>query len=718
MILQRLSKLAPFTLALALAAGSGGCTGSAGASQADGGPGDVNNVQDVNIPVDHVSGDTHVSSVVVTVSPATASIAAGATQAFTATVTGATNTGVSWYASAGTISAAGVFTAPASGGTYVITAASVEDPQATATALVNVTGGSASVVEPFFDSGQPYVQVMTPIPNVTYFAPATIRMFGHAPNLTASGVNGYASQVDFYLGTMMVGSATVTDAGPIDMYNVDATNVPAGTYEISARAHIGSSIIESQHIPVTVIDVPTTSGPTMNLTSDLVLSGSTNLDINGTTGNRALITSSNGSRIRSAANWSGHLSIQNADIIGLGSMAVPGIEVTTTSSAGITVTNSVFDRTGPPSFTANGSAPIVFTGNTVQPNIMVKVNDEADYGDGSQPSLLFQGPSTATNNVFQGNNIGISFVRFSRTNNWLIGGNTDAAGNIFIGVRAGMDFEQASNITVRGNFSYHRYPYGWSQGQNFFWDGSGQNVLAEHNVFRGGSWMIQGFSGEFRYNLLIDNNEAFVRGGRSGSSYHHNVFVNVGWNRPYYPSCGIRSSGGNFYNNTVDAGGKKLAWVDASFIANTDSASFQLTSVRNSVFTGFAYERKVPVIAAAAASTADYNCFYNPDTTMATAYGTSGLGGHDCGGAAGANPMFAQARVIPFPIGDGDVWLRKVTVSQILSLYRSIYTPMSSSPLIDAGDPRDDTGGTRNTDIGAIGAGAPHPDDLFGRFGL
>jgi len=69
------------------------------------------------------------------------------------------------------------------------------------------------------------------------------------------------------------------------------------------------------------------------------------------------------------------------------------------------------------------------------------------------------------------------------------------------------------------------------------------------------------------------------------------------------------------------------------------------------------------------------------------------------------------------PFIDGDVWRRTVTVSQILSLYRGIYTPAPGSPLIDAGDPSDDTGGARNTDIGAVGAGNAHPDDQFGRFG-
>jgi len=93
------------------------------------------------------------------------------------------------------------------------------------------------------------------------------------------------------------------------------------------------------------------------------------------------------------------------------------------------------------------------------------------------------------------------------------------------------------------------------------------------------------------------------------------------------------------------------------------------------------------------------------------------MGAHDINGGADTDPKFAQARVVPFPIGDGDIWTRKVTVSQILSLYRGIYTPAVGSPLIDAGSPSDDTGGARNTDIGAVGAGNVHPADLFGKFG-
>jgi hypothetical protein len=657
-------------------------------------------------------GDVHVSSVVVTVSPPSSTIAAGDTQSFTASVTGADNTGVTWDASGGTITAGGVFTAPAIGGAYIIHASSVADPLSSGTALVNVTGGGASIVEPFYSDTEPYVKIMTPMPFATYFAPATIRIWAHAPDYDTDNVNNYSPQVDFYMGTTMVGSAVATADGYRDYYQVDVANVPAGSYELYARSLLASGTVESIHIPVTVVDVGPHAGPTMDLTSDLVLSGGTSLDVVGTPTARALITSGNGSRIRSAANWTGHLTIQNADVIGLGSMDVTGIEVTAAGTNAITITDSVFDRCGPLALTANDQAPVTIRGNTLQPNMLTPVNAEANYR-GSHPSLTIAGGSSAAK-VFQGNNVGVSFVRFDRSSHWMIGGDNDAAGNIFIGVRAGMEVNGATDVTIRGNFSYHRYPFGWSEGLNLFFDGTGGPALVEHNMFRGSSWMIQSLSGEFRYNLLVDNvNHAFFRFTAAGTSVHHNILVNVGYQRFFEPSGGLRAFMGSFDNNTVDVGGQQLGWFDSSFMIDATT----LTSGRNNVFTGFAFRNPYNIFTAGTTTNADYNCFFNPDTTMSVNYADRGLGAHDCGGAAGADPKFAQARIVPFPIGDGDIWLRRVTVSQILALYRSVYTPAAGSPLIDAGSPSDDTGGMRNTDIGAIGAGNPHPADQFGRFG-
>ena len=654
-----------------------------------------------------------VSSVVVTVQPGTASLSPGGTQQFSATVTGSSNTSVTWSASGGTITADGLFTAPQIGGSYVVRATSVADTRSSGTALATVSGGG-SVVESFYDSGHPYAQVMTPIPFVTYFAPATIRIWAHAPDTGNDSANGYSPAVDFYLGTTMVGTVTKTNADPIDYYEVDATGVAAGSYEVYVRSRLASGTVESIHVPITVIDVPAHGGPNMTLTSDVVLSGSTSFELIGTTDARALLTSSNGSRIRSASGWTGHLIIRNADVIGLGGMDIPGIEVTVGGTNTLEISGSVFDRCGPPSLTANDQAMMTISGNTFQPNILTPVNDQADYA-GSHPSLTIAGSSTAAK-LFQGNNVGVSFVRFYRTSHWLIGGDHDADGNVFIGVRAGVEMNDASDIVMRGNFSYHRYPFGWSQGHNLDFEGTDNTTLVEHNVFRGSSWMIQSLGGEFRYNLLIDNiNEAFIRFNQTGTPIHHNVFANVGYQRQYSPSGGVTLSNGSFYNNTVDAGGTKLGWFNSSFVA--PMGQFKLTSARNNVFTGFAYQTATPLFDMGAAAAADYNAFYNPDTTKLTRYADSGLGAHDVGGGASTDLKFSQARVVPFPIGDGEIWLRRVTVSQILSLYRGMYTPAVGSPLIDAGDPADDTGGARNTDIGAVGAGNAHPDDQFGRFG-
>ncbi len=81
----------------------------------------------------------------VAVSPGSASIATGGTVTFSATVSGTIagqSSAVTWSvpAGAGSINASsGAYVAPATAGTYVVTAASVADPSRTATATVTVT---------------------------------------------------------------------------------------------------------------------------------------------------------------------------------------------------------------------------------------------------------------------------------------------------------------------------------------------------------------------------------------------------------------------------------------------------------------------------------------------------------------------------------------------------------------------------------------------------
>jgi Bacterial Ig-like domain (group 2)/Kelch motif/Galactose oxidase, central domain len=82
----------------------------------------------------------------VTVTPNSATVLRGATQTFTAKVTGMTNTAVTWSveeSSGGTIDSAGLYTAPAADGFYQVVATSAAETTVTASATVTVTTSSS-----------------------------------------------------------------------------------------------------------------------------------------------------------------------------------------------------------------------------------------------------------------------------------------------------------------------------------------------------------------------------------------------------------------------------------------------------------------------------------------------------------------------------------------------------------------------------------------------
>jgi len=77
-------------------------------------------------------------STTISISPSTAALTIGATQQFTATVSGTSNTAVRWSTTDGTITTAGLYTAPKTAGTYTVTATSVADSTKSASATVTV----------------------------------------------------------------------------------------------------------------------------------------------------------------------------------------------------------------------------------------------------------------------------------------------------------------------------------------------------------------------------------------------------------------------------------------------------------------------------------------------------------------------------------------------------------------------------------------------------
>lgn len=85
----------------------------------------------------------------VSVAPQTVNVVRAASQPFSAVVTGTTNTAVTWSvregASGGTVTAAGLYTAPVADGVFHVVTTSVEDPTKTATATVTVARGTFAI---------------------------------------------------------------------------------------------------------------------------------------------------------------------------------------------------------------------------------------------------------------------------------------------------------------------------------------------------------------------------------------------------------------------------------------------------------------------------------------------------------------------------------------------------------------------------------------------
>jgi hypothetical protein len=117
----RWSVAGAWQLVVVLAMGLGGCAGTTGSTGSKQNPPPTN------------------SGVSVSISPTSASLQIGSPQQFSATVTGSSNTSVTWTATGGTISTGGLYTAGNSAGSYSVTATSAADTSKDATAPVTIT---------------------------------------------------------------------------------------------------------------------------------------------------------------------------------------------------------------------------------------------------------------------------------------------------------------------------------------------------------------------------------------------------------------------------------------------------------------------------------------------------------------------------------------------------------------------------------------------------
>lgn len=190
------------------------------------------------------------SSVSVTLGQSSASVAAGGTMQFTATVTGTANSAVTWSVDAvaggnntsGVINTSGLYTAPSQAGTHTVSATSVADATKSASASITVTiAASVSPVSVSVIEGETQ-QFTASFPGIT----------NPAITWSVDNVNGGNSSVGtisaagVYTAPSQVGSHTVTAAASNTSANAQvavfamsvspssATIAPSGTQQFTA----------------------------------------------------------------------------------------------------------------------------------------------------------------------------------------------------------------------------------------------------------------------------------------------------------------------------------------------------------------------------------------------------------------------------------------------------------------------------------------------------
>ena len=173
----------------------------------------------------------------VTISPTVASLATGGAQQFTATVSNSSNTSVTWTCSGGSVTTAGLYTAPTTAGTYTVTATSVADTTKSASATVTVTASSTfNETEPNDTMGTANVVGGGVTKIVGYFSSTSDNndwysvtlLAGHTLTVDMVGPTASGQDYDLYLyssgGTLLAKSE---NAGTTEHASYKNTNISA-----------------------------------------------------------------------------------------------------------------------------------------------------------------------------------------------------------------------------------------------------------------------------------------------------------------------------------------------------------------------------------------------------------------------------------------------------------------------------------------------------------
>jgi uncharacterized protein YjdB len=503
----------------------------------------------------------------VSVSPATASMKTGGTISFSATVAGsASNKAVTWHASSGSITSAGVYTAPATAGTSIVTATSVFDATEVGTATVTVTP----------------VQVTPTVTSVTV-SPATAAS-------TTGGTLPFTATVQ---GTTTNKAVTWTAAlGSITASGAYTAPAKAGTDTVTATSVADTTKSDSATVTVTA--------PRPTVTSVTVSPTSASATTNGTLQFRATV---NGTDSDKSVNWKATL----GDITSSGQYTAPSsagtdtvtatsdADSTKSASAQVSVTAPVTHNGALPAFPgAEGGGAVSVGGRGGQ---VIYVTNLQDSGSGSLRACVQA--SGARTCVFTVGGVIHPADDIKATSPYLtIAGQTAPGGGITL---QGDQYTTADAllwisthdvvvryITVAPGYASN-VPGPDSGSTGILLDANAHNVITDHTSIRwssdkpylvnnngngscGGSTPNAPFNTTFQWSMLYEPNAGHAVGPGVGATsgdaqcetdndFHHNLFATISHRIPTYYGATGRWQDNITWNWSEGSGGSGFGFV-------------------------------------------------------------------------------------------------------------------------------------------------------------
>ena len=282
---------------------------------------------------------TPAAAISVSISPTTATVASGGTEQFSAQVTNTSNTAVTWSATAGTVSTAGLFTAPTVTATTTVTvkATSVADTtkSASATVTVNTAIGILTLNPTSLSFGSVTVGVTSPV------LTTTLTNTGNAPltitnDAITTGDFNWGGKGTCNYGTLAPGATCLYSS----KFTPTATGTRTGTITIYSTASNSTVTLPLSGIGTAATSVTLAASPATLALGSVVV---------GTSGTASGSLTAGGASVTVSAVSS------NNSAFTVGGLSLP-VTIPAGSSAALTVTFS-------PQTTGAVTAALTFTSN-------------------------------------------------------------------------------------------------------------------------------------------------------------------------------------------------------------------------------------------------------------------------------------------------------------------------------------------------------------------